>query len=116
MVKGKYIVVGKKIQALRKQKGYTLSMLAERAGVAKSYLSNIERGIQDNPSIHFLEKVSAILGVPMESLLYEQSQWDESVMDSQWVKLIQDAMASGISKEEFKEFLDFQKWKQNNPK
>ncbi len=49
-------LIGQRIKQYRKEKGYSLSELAEKAGVAKSYLSSIERNLQTNPSIQFLEK------------------------------------------------------------
>ena len=49
-------MIGKNIYWLRKEKGLTLSELAERANVAKSYLSNIERDINQNPSIQYSRK------------------------------------------------------------
>ncbi len=105
-------MIGKRIQQLRKQKGMTLSELAERAGVAKSYLSSIEREIQSNPSIHFLEKVSDVLGVQVESLVNQKNEREPaSGLDEEWLQLAREAMDSGISKEEFKEFLEFQKWR-----
>ena len=54
-------LIGQRIKQYRNEKGYSLSELAEKAGVAKSYLSSIERNLQTNPSIQFLEKVSAVL-------------------------------------------------------
>ena len=67
-------------------KQISLSELAERAGVAKSYLSSIERNIQSNPSIQFLEKISAVLDIPVNSLLNDKS--DENAeygeLDHDW--------------------------------
>jgi XRE family transcriptional regulator, master regulator for biofilm formation len=34
-------------------------------------------------------------------------------MDSDWVKLVKEAMDSGISKDQFREFLEFNKWRLN---
>lgn len=105
-------MIGKRIQQLRKQKGMTLSELAERAGVAKSYLSSIEREIQSNPSIQFLEKISDVLGVQVESLVNQRDEREPEIgLDEEWLQLAREAMDSGISKEEFKEFLEFQKWR-----
>jgi XRE family transcriptional regulator of biofilm formation len=105
-------LIGQRIKQFRKEKGYSLSELAEKAGVAKSYLSSIERNLQTNPSIQFLEKISAVLDVSVHTLLHENDESEYSgQLDSEWEKLVQDAMASGVSKKEFREFLDFQKWK-----
>lgn len=108
-------MIGKRIRELRIQKRYSITELAERAGVAKSYISNIERGIMSNPSIQFLEKVADSLGVSMDDLINDpvQQQQDEK-LDRQWYELIREAMASGVSKEDFREFLEFNKWKMQN--
>ncbi len=92
----------------------SLSELAEQAGVAKSYLSSIERNLQSNPSIQFLEKVSSVLGVSVNTFLHDETNiTDMEQLDADWVRLVQEAMNSGVSKEEFKEFLAFTKWKLN---
>lgn len=104
--------MGQRIQQLRLEKGLSLSELADRADVAKSYLSNVERNIQSNPSIQFIEKIADALQVSINALLYgEPTDVDEAPMDSEWFRLVQEAMDSGISKREFKEFLDYQKWR-----
>lgn len=56
-------MIGQRIKNFRLQKQLSLSELAEKAGVAKSYLSSIERNIQSNPSVQFLEKIAAVLGI-----------------------------------------------------
>ncbi|QOY37214.1 helix-turn-helix domain-containing protein [Anaerobacillus isosaccharinicus] len=105
-------MIGQKIKKVRLEKGLSLSELAENAGVAKSYLSSIERNIQKNPSIQFLEKVSTVLNVPVETLLHDDNGGqDERELDAAWLNLVKEAMDSGISKDEFKEFLEFNKWK-----
>lgn len=104
--------MGQRIQQLRLDKGFSLSELADRADVAKSYLSNVERNIQSNPSIQFIQKIADALQVSIHALLYgEPNDAEESHLDSEWFRLVQEAMDSGISKREFKEFLDYQKWK-----
>jgi len=107
-------VIGPRIKKYRTQKNLSLSELAERAGVAKSYLSSIERNLQSNPSVQFLEKVSSVLGVSVNTLLNEQNETDPEELDLEWTKLVQDAMKSGVSKEQFKEFLEFNKWRLQN--
>jgi XRE family transcriptional regulator, master regulator for biofilm formation len=101
-------MIGKRIQRLRLEKGLSLSDVAERAGVAKSYLSSIERDIQTNPSIAFLEKVSAVLGISLQSLIQEG---EAETLDDEWLEIVRDAQRSGVSKEQFLEFLEYTKWK-----
>ncbi|SFB29849.1 Transcriptional regulator, contains XRE-family HTH domain [Cohnella sp. OV330] len=108
-------MIGERIQMLRKTKNLSLTELSEKASVAKSYLSSIERGIQQNPSIQFLEKVGAVLGISVEEFLQseEKQAAAESInsLDVEWASLVKEAMASGVSIEQFREFLDFNKWK-----
>jgi len=103
-------MIGKRVQQLRLAKGLSLTELAERAGVAKSYLSSIERDIQSNPSIQFLEKVGKVLGVSVEQFLHPN---EENQMDKEWSDLVREAMSSGISKDQFREFLEYNKWRIN---
>ncbi|MFD1707074.1 helix-turn-helix domain-containing protein [Siminovitchia sediminis] len=105
-------MIGQRIKEYRLQKKLSLSELAEKAGVAKSYLSSIERNIQSNPSIQILEKLSAVLDVPAHVLLHGESADIE--LDPGWEELVREAMSSGISKEEFREFLEFNKWRMKN--
>lgn len=105
--------IGKRIKELRLRKHISLSELAETADVAKSYLSNVERGIQSNPSIQFIEKIASSLGVSMSSLLYGDQEQNGDSLDQEWTRLVIEAMASGVDKKDFKEFLEFQKWKKS---
>ena len=106
-------MIGQRIREYRMEKKMSLSELAERAGIAKSYLSSIERNIQSNPSIQFLEKISSVLDIPVNSLLQGDNSESED-LDRDWEALVREAMDSGISKDEFREFLEFTKWKMNN--
>lgn len=103
-------MIGKRVQQLRLAKGMSLTELAERAGVAKSYLSSIERDLQSNPSIQFLEKVGQVLGVSVDQFLHPK---EEEQLDQEWAALVREAMDSGVSKEQFREFLEFNKWRIN---
>lgn len=102
-------MIGDRVKQLRQEKKMSLSELALKAGVAKSYLSSLERNLQTNPSIQFLEKISAVLGVPVDNIILEQPNKEE--LDSEWMKIVQEAMESGVSKEQFREFLEFNKWR-----
>ena len=102
-------MIGQRIQILRKDKGMSLSELSNKAGIAKSYLSSIERGIQQNPSIQFLEKISAVLDTTVDQLVMDvkENPLSDQPLDQEWEQLIRLAMSSGVSKEEFKQFLRF---------
>ncbi|MED4530688.1 helix-turn-helix domain-containing protein [Metabacillus fastidiosus] len=107
-------MIGQRIKKYRTTKNLSLSELAERAGVAKSYLSSIERNLQSNPSVQFLEKISSVLGVSVNVLLDGDNENNSNELDYEWTQLVQDAMNSGVTKEQFRDFLEFNKWKINN--
>ena len=104
-------LIGKKLKRLRQDKDMSISELAEKASVAKSYLSSIERNIQSNPSIQFMEKIGQVLGVTVNELIREDTSNEVDELDTEWLEIVQEAMDSGISKEQFKEYLEFNKWK-----
>ncbi|MFC7372385.1 helix-turn-helix domain-containing protein [Fictibacillus iocasae] len=104
-------MIGEFVKKYRKQKGLSLSALAEKAGIAKSYLSSLERNIQQNPSVQLLEKLSAVLDVPVENFLNDRTEVNDKDLDAEWADLVKEAMGSGVSKEQFKEFLEFNRWK-----
>lgn len=59
-----------RLKLLRKQKGWSLEVLAEHTGLTKSYLSKVERGLSV-PSIAVAMKLSAALSVDVEELFSE---------------------------------------------
>ncbi|KZZ85087.1 MULTISPECIES: helix-turn-helix domain-containing protein [Bacillaceae] len=105
-------MIGERIRKYRKERNLSLTELANRAGVAKSYLSSIERNLQTNPSVLFLEKVSSVLGESVNTLVNDTEE--SSGLDTEWSGLVKEAMHSGVTKEQFKEFLEFNKWKNKN--
>lgn len=109
-------MVGKRVQQLRLKKGLSLSELAERAGVSKSYLSTIERDVQSNPSIQFLEKIAGVLNVKTDIFLQQNDASEHVKLDEDWYELVREAMESGVSKDQFREFLEFNKWRLDQTK
>ncbi|MBD1378872.1 helix-turn-helix domain-containing protein [Metabacillus arenae] len=111
-------MVGNRMRELRQQKGYSISELADLAGVSKSYLSYIERDIQKNPSLQFLQKIAITLETDIEYLLGNQSNKNSAnSIDDEWKKLLKRAIDEGMSKDDFinfREYLKYKKW--NNKK
>ena len=62
--------IARNLRRLRTEQNLSISGLADRAGVSKSTLSNLERGI-GNPSIDTLWAVARVLGVPFATLFEE---------------------------------------------
>ncbi|MBB6453680.1 XRE family transcriptional regulator of biofilm formation [Salirhabdus euzebyi] len=110
-------MIGHRIKKYREQKRMSVSELATEADVAKSYISSLERNLQSNPSIQVIEKVSQVLGVSVDTILHgESSNLQDESLDTEWLELVNEVRNSGISKEEFRHFIEFSKWKVNNDK
>ena len=61
-------LVGARIRALRKGRKLTIEALAGRAEIDTSYLSNIERGVQ-NPSLAMLSQIADALEVALPEIV-----------------------------------------------
>jgi XRE family transcriptional regulator, master regulator for biofilm formation len=114
-------MIGLRIRSLREKKGFSISELASRAGISKSYLSQIERNLQVNPSLHLLSKLAITLDVTLDDLIGVELEGipNNEQLDRDWAVLIKGAIEKGMSKEEFKELSDyirFKHLKQNNNK
>jgi XRE family transcriptional regulator, master regulator for biofilm formation len=114
-------MIGKKIKEMRKKKGYSITELAKLADVSKSYLSQIERGLQGNPSLQFLRKIAFPLGTSIEHLLQGEILSNLTVceLDNEWKTLIKKAIDDGLEKEDFKEYINylkFQAWMKDKSK
>ncbi|WP_342042519.1 helix-turn-helix domain-containing protein [Bacillus sp. OTU2372] len=108
-------MIGKNIYEIRKKRRLTLSELAERADISKSYLSNIERNLNQNPSIHVVKKIANVLNVDMKTLLYSEiSQEDLQIPDKELMDLVNELKDSGIDKKEYKTLIEFIKWQNRN--
>ncbi|MEV7797429.1 XRE family transcriptional regulator [Streptomyces sp. NPDC087512] len=62
-----------RVRQLRKERLMTLEVLAERAGVTKSYLSKVERG-HSVPSIAISASLAKALGVPLDNLFADAEE------------------------------------------
>lgn len=111
-------MIGERIKTLREKKGYSITKLAELAGVSKSYLSYIERNVQNNPSLQVLAKIAFHLESNIEYLLEEDLSPKvrvEDVLDEEWHSMIRDAVDEGMSKGDFralKELVTSNKWRE----
>lgn len=62
-------IIARNAKGLRKARGLTLQEVADRAGLAKSYVWEIERGVQTNPSITKLIALCSALGCSLDGLV-----------------------------------------------
>ncbi|MEH7277112.1 helix-turn-helix domain-containing protein [Neobacillus vireti] len=114
-------MIGKKIKRLRQEKGYSITELGRLADVSKSYLSQLERGLQSNPSLQFLAKVSKPLETSIDYLLQEtiSQKVKDNELDEEWKVLIRQAIEDGLKKEDFHEYrkyIKFQEWMREQKK
>ena len=58
---------GRRVRELRKQKGFSQEVLADKAGLHRTYIGSIERGEQ-NVSIDNIDKIAKALSTPIVSL------------------------------------------------
>lgn len=99
-------MIGYRVKSLREERKMSITELSAKSGVAKSYISSLERNLQTNPTILVLEKIARILCIKVDALLNEQA--DKS-MDEEWMEIMRDVMGSGVSKEEMREFIQGRK-------
>jgi len=60
--------LGRNIRRLRQDRGWSQEDYADRAGIHRTYVSDIERGAR-NPTITVVEKLASPLEVPPGTLL-----------------------------------------------
>jgi XRE family transcriptional regulator, master regulator for biofilm formation len=97
-------MLGDKVRRKRVEKNLSITKFAKKTGIAKSYLSSIERNIKTNPSIQILERMAEVLGIPVSYLLTNTSG---DTVDDDWDNLIKKAIELGVTKEEFKAYLNY---------
>ena len=64
------VIVGKRVKAMRMQKGISQSELAHRVGISQAHMSNIENG-HSNITLENLFALHDILGVSMASFFVD---------------------------------------------
>jgi XRE family transcriptional regulator, master regulator for biofilm formation len=108
-------VIGDTIYKLRKQKGLTLSELAKRANLSKSYLSNIERNLNQNPSILVVKRIAEVLEVELDTFLSPTKRNDvQHEVDQDLIDLATELKETGIQIKEYQTLIEFIKWKNLN--
>lgn len=72
------ISFGTAIKKYRGVSGITQSVLAHRLGIQSTFLSAVENGKKE-PSLTLLKKISEVLDVPVEIILWESVQITKSM-------------------------------------
>jgi XRE family transcriptional regulator, master regulator for biofilm formation len=65
--------IGQKIKNLRTAKNLTLPQCADKAGISKGFLSQLENGETSNPSLDTLNKIASALDTTIATLLDKPS-------------------------------------------
>lgn len=60
------------IKNIRQQQGLTIKDLSQKSKVAGSYLSSLENGISNNPSMETMIKVSNALGKTVPEVFFPE--------------------------------------------
>lgn len=63
-------LVGQNLRRLRKAAGLSQEELAHRAGIDRTYVSGVERGIR-NPTVLILQDLANVLGAKPADLLHD---------------------------------------------
>jgi XRE family transcriptional regulator, master regulator for biofilm formation len=108
-VKGLSYLVGEVLKYYRDERGMTINELSHLAGISKSYISSIERGLQKNPSIQVLQKLADTLNISLSQLLEYKSEGFS--IDEEWLELVQKAIEEGLTKQGFLEYIQFIQFK-----
>jgi transcriptional regulator with XRE-family HTH domain len=69
MTRPKESNLSKRIESLRKKQGLSQEKLARLADVSNNTIINIEAGINNNPTIETIRKITKALGVSVEELI-----------------------------------------------
>ena len=71
--------IGQAIKMCRSRRGLSLAKLAERSDYSVSYLSMLERGDRQDPTLSAVKKIATALRVPLGVLLFLASEKDDLV-------------------------------------
>jgi transcriptional regulator with XRE-family HTH domain len=78
-------VIGERLMQLRELRGLSVSAVATKASVAKSYLGKIEQGKVDNPGLATLNSIAGALNVTLSELFapptgsHRRARWSQVV-------------------------------------
>lgn len=61
--------IGQRIKELRQQRDWTQEDLAQRSGLSREYISNVERAIQEGPGLKQTDAIAAAFGISAAELL-----------------------------------------------
>ena len=69
---------GKVLCRLRKEKGFSQESFGFKAGLHRTYISQLERGLK-SPSLNILSRICEALGIPMSQFVSMIEEEEEKV-------------------------------------
>lgn len=66
--------MGKKIKIARVLADKTQEQLSKETGISKDYISMLERGVTNNPTLEVMKKLSKALDTPVVDLFFSDEQ------------------------------------------
>ena len=90
-----YVVIGKRIREIRKQKGLTQSALAEMSGIEPSNISHIERAAT-KLSLPTLVSIANALEVSLDELLYSNLKKSNHISCAMIEDLLKDCTSAEL--------------------
>ncbi len=84
-----YAAMGKRIQAMRKKRGMTQTVLAERVGIEPSNISHIERAAS-KPGLATLVEIANALQCSVDDLLCDSIECEHEAFENILVDLAKD--------------------------
>jgi|SRR5687767_1646746 len=105
--------LGEHLQQLRlmRKDQPSIRQVAEETKISNAYLSQLERGVAENPSPHVLHKLAEYYDTPYESLMaaagYLKAQPSKSGAPSPLEVLLKTAKLSQEEEEQVKQFIRF---------
>ena len=84
-----YIMLGKQIREIRRQRHLTQEKLAEKVDLSVPYISHLERGSK-KPSLEVLTRLAESLGVTVDQLLTGNQVTDKAAYYSEVHELLED--------------------------
>ena len=70
--------IGEKLFSLRQKSGASLQQVADKVGVSKAHVWELEKGRSKNPSFDLVRKLAAHYGVSIDVLTGDAAEPDES--------------------------------------
>ncbi|WP_046174505.1 helix-turn-helix domain-containing protein [Domibacillus indicus] len=118
-------MIGIKIKYMRLQQGLSITQLAKKAKISKSYLSYLEKNPATNPSLQIISKIAAALDISPNYFINDHGEDDKKnkkeensreEKNQEWISVLMDGLEEGMTKEDFEEFqkyIEFLKYRKS---